>query len=153
MTNLDLAAAPVLLRAANLIVTEGHTKGDFVTSDGYCAAGAIGTACGLRPYDWYDDNENAPNRRDYTTDGHLDDEAYEADRQAWKTGRAAALAALRTLAAHIDADSTPELLATMSRRQLLETVGDWNDNDEDVEAEQVVTAMRTAAREAVPGRV
>lgn len=142
---LDLAPAAILTRAADLIADEGHLKGDFFLLDvGYCAAGAIGKACGLRAEDWYDDREFAPKRSECTVNGDFDDEAYEADCRAWKDGRAAALAALRTLAAHIDPECSPE---EMSRQELLEAVSGWNDHDEDSDAEHVAAEMRAAAQE------
>lgn len=142
---LDLAPAAILARAANLIATEGHTKGDFITGEGYCAAGAISEACGLRAEDWYDDREFAPSPADYTVDGDFDDVAYEADCRSWKEGRRAALAALRTLAARVDSDCRPE---EMTRQEVLEVVSGWNDHDEDSDAEQVISEMRAAAGEA-----
>jgi hypothetical protein len=152
ITNDRLATGPVLARAADIIHDEGHVKQDFVTGDGYCAAGAIGKACGIDPEDWYDEATCKPRPREYTIDGHFDAEGYDRAYQAWKAGRAAALAALRTLAARIDPECTP---AAMSRRELLAIVGDWNDldasagDDKTTTAEQVVAELRAAAREAV----
>jgi hypothetical protein len=136
-----LATGPVLARAADLILVEGHSVGDFHSSDGYCAAGAIGKVCDLDPEDWDDDTTHAPKARDFACG---DD--YDRARREWRQARAAALAALRTLAARIDPECDP---AAMSRRELVEVVANWNDNDEDVEAEQVVAELRAAARDEV----
>lgn len=127
-TTLDLATGPVLLRAANLIVTDGHAKQDYRDDNGACcAAGAIAAASGLTPADWGE--TNTP----------------DTGRQA---GRAAALDALRALIHHINPTTRPE---AMTRRQAAEWVALWNDHPDRTVA-QVVTAMRAAAREAVASR-
>lgn len=132
-TTLDLATGPVLQRAANLIVTNGLSKDDFITPDGaYCSAGAIAYACNLDPTDW----------DDLTDPAIADDE-----RDDWQAARAAALAALRTLVGHTDSDARPE---EMTRRELIEIISGWNDH-EDRTADQVAAAMRDAAREVTHG--
>lgn len=129
---LDLATGPVLCRAANALVAHGLAKDDFATGDARDAAGAIAEACGLDPTDWDADQPAA----DITPD----------ERELWTTARAAALAALRALVGHLRPDLKPE---AMSRRELVELAGDWNDHPDRTPA-QVVTAMRTAAREMEP---
>jgi hypothetical protein len=133
-----LATAPVLLRSADIITYHGHTKGDFVTSDGYCAAGAIGEACGINPDDW-DDNAQFV---------HLagDSDDYATAYRNWREGRAASLAALRALAHRLAPDAAVNIL---SRSQLVEIVSGWNDHDEDADADHVVAELRAAARQAV----
>jgi hypothetical protein len=132
---LDLATGPVLCRAANVIVEWGHIKDDHIDNEdgGYDAAGAIADACGLDPTDW--DNQTAPPTGP-------DGPTYAPG--VWEARRAAALAALRTLVGHLDPESRPE---AMSRREVVEWAGCWND-DEQRTAAQVVTAMRNAAKEA-----
>jgi hypothetical protein len=135
-TTLDLASAPVLLRAANVIVTHGLMKEEFTGDNGArCSAGAISDACYLDPADWYDNPDLAVARDEDDLD----------ELESWQTARAAALAALRTLIGHLYPDSRPE---EMSRIQLLDKVATWND-DEHRTAGQVAAAMRAAAREAV----
>lgn len=132
MTALDLSTSAVLLRAANLITTNGLSKNDFVNHDGaYCSAGAIANACALDPTDWDD-----------LTDPAIDDIPLD-EREDWRAARTAALAALRTLVGHTDSDARPE---EMTRRELIEIISGWNDADERT-ADQVATAMRDAARQ------
>lgn len=146
MTALDLSTSAVLTRAANLIITNGHAKKEFHTNDGYCAAGAITSACGLDPDDWFDSPIFAPAARNYECElGGFYRDAYEADLQAWKTRRQAALDAARALAGHITPDAAPE---QMSRREVSEHLGDWNDHPDRTPA-RVATAMRDAARQGV----
>lgn len=127
---LDLATGPVLLRAANIIDTHGLAQDDYVNEHGRDPAGAIAEACGLDPADWDADqptNNITPN-----------------EREPWKTARAAALAALRTLIGHLRPDLKPD---TMSRRELVEWISEWSDAEHRTAAD-VVIAMRAAAREA-----
>jgi hypothetical protein len=135
-TTLDLASAPVLLRATDRIVEWGHIKNDHIDHEdgGYDAAGAIADACGLDPADW--DNHTAPPTGP-------DGPTYAPG--VWEARRAAAIAALRTLVGHLRPDLKPE---AMTRRELIEWAGDWNDHPDRTPA-QVVTAMRAAAQEAV----
>lgn len=147
MSHLDLAPGPVLQRAAALIEAYGHAKDEFHTRDGYCSAGAIGKACGLDPEDWNDGHHFAPAILDYEDDqGGFHGDAYDTDLHTWKTRRQAALDAARAFTAHITPDVLPE---QMSRRELSEHIGWWNDDDERT-ADDVVTAMRAAAAEAQP---
>jgi hypothetical protein len=133
-TTLDLASAPVLLRAADRIAEWGHTKNDHIDHDtgGYDAAGAIADATGLDATDW--DNRTAPPTGP-------DGPTYAPG--VWEARRAAAIAALRTLVGHLDPESRPE---AMSRREVVEWIGGWNDHP-DRTAAQVVTAIRAAAKE------
>jgi hypothetical protein len=139
---LDLTSPAVLLRSASVIENEGHTKNEFVDDHGYCAAGAIGKSCGIDPGDWYGDDEFRPL---VNSDDPRIRELAEADYIAWKVGRSASLAALRTLIGHLFPKITPE---EMSRRELLEKIADWNDEKKRT-PEQVVAELRAAAREAV----
>jgi hypothetical protein len=118
-TTLDLASAPVLLRAANRIVETGLARdgytapGDDTNPDTWPvdALGAIAAACGLPPKVWEND--------------HLDE-----------PGLAAACEASDLLVLHLGLN--PEDAYD-------ETLGDWSDEHT---VEQVVTAMRAAAKEA-----
>lgn len=125
MTTLDLATGPVLTRAANLIVAHGLGRDDFTDTHGrHDTCGAIAIASGLEPDDWHDQPDTSGD-------------------DAWKTRRAAALAALRTLIGHLYPDSRPE---DMSRDALIVKAGEWNDHPDRTPA-QVATAMRNAARQ------
>ena len=127
---LDLATGPVLCRAANALVEHGHIKNDYANENGRDTPGSIAEACGLEPTDW---------------DDLADPALADNERDDWQAARAAALAALRTLIGHLRPDLKPE---AMSRREVVEWIGDWNDHPDRTPA-QVVTAMRAAAREAV----
>ncbi|WP_049568720.1 DUF6197 family protein [Nonomuraea sp. SBT364] len=124
-TDFDLTTPAVLDRAANVINAYGHTKEEYRSADGYCSAGAIAAASGLCPSDWLN---NA------TADHH---------RPEQRTG---ALTALRTLVGHLYPSSRPE---QMSRRELVEQIAGWNDHP-DRTSDQVITALRAAARQAQP---
>jgi hypothetical protein len=128
MTSPLVATGPILLSAANLIVELGHAKDDYVNDDGLCSAGAIARVCGLDVADW----------EDHTPPPRTPDELAR-----WHAARTASLTALRTLLGHVDPDARPD---EMNRRELIEAISDWND-DEDRTTAHVVTAMRVAARE------
>ncbi|MDP4501018.1 DUF6197 family protein [Nonomuraea turcica] len=141
-TTLDLAAAPVLLRAANIITQHGHATGDFnPDSGGYDIPGAIAEASGISPDDWDDTAAGRPTLRDYDTAAD-----HETALAEWKAGRRASLAALRTLLSHLDGAARPE---DMSRKELIERISLWNDHDDRTPAE-VITALRTAAEAVTP---
>ncbi|NUW45587.1 DUF6197 family protein [Nonomuraea rhodomycinica] len=128
---LDLAISAVLQRAADTIDDWDLCKGDYTDpiDGGFCTAGAIAHACALDASDWQDGHTPVYNDPDENT--------------RWLARRAAALTALRALAGHVLPFTPPE---DMSRRELIDLIALWND-DEDRTAEQVVEAMRAAASE------
>jgi hypothetical protein len=63
---LSSSARQLLLRARQLLIDKGWTKGDFSKSGRYCALGALNKAAGMRPMGdyakrppWYEEARNA----------------------------------------------------------------------------------------------
>ncbi|MFC4122083.1 DUF6197 family protein [Nonomuraea zeae] len=131
----DRAVSTILFSAAHDIDTWGLVKDDFYDNidGGYDVCGAIANGSGLSFDDWHDQPTPCSDGED------------PAEHASWLVSRAASLAALRTLLAHVYPDTRPE---EMGRDALIVKAGEWNDQPDRTEA-QVVAKLREVATDTV----